>query len=457
MKADKIFLFENESVGKAILRLALPSVMGQIILVIYNMADTFFVGLSGSDVQITAVTMCMPAYMFLSAVSNLFGVGGASLISRSLGAERYDIARRASAFSVFGCVIVSLLYAAGCLAFLHPFADLLGGASAAVHEEAVRYLLIVIVIGGPFAAVNTLLSHLIRAEGRSLPASLGVAIGGLLNIALDPLFMFVIMKPGCEVVSVAAATLLSNCIASAYYVIYLIRHHRDMVFSVRPRKSMFSGNIPREVIRIGIPACLMTLCENISYALLNNRMALYGHAAQAGIGVAKKINMLAHSIVRGITHGVLPLIGYSFSSGNWQRMRKTVRVSSVMSITIACVLTGISLVFADGLIGLFIQTDGDSLRYGSTFLRILCVGAPFSAWAYTVISFFQAAGRMGSATALALLRKGVVDIPLMFLYRAFFAARGLVLATPAADLICCVTAAVLYAVFCRRTCPPSLL
>ena len=208
---------------------------------------------------------------------------------------------------------------------------------------------------------------------------------------------------------------------------------------------MFSNDIPKEVIRIGVPACLMTLCENLSYALLNNRMAFYGPAAQAGIGVAKKINMLAHSIVRGMTQCVLPLIGYNYAFGNIPRMKKILRYSSVISILLAFLCMSVSLIFSESLISLFIQTEGESLHYGTVFLRILCVGAPFSAWAYTVISFFQATGHMHRALLLALLRKGIIDIPLMYLFNALLQANGLVLATPAADFICCVVAAILYA------------
>ena len=450
MKAEKLYLFEKESELKAIFRLALPSIIGQIILVIYNMADTFFVGLSGSDSMITAVTMCMPAYMFLTAISNLFGIGGASLISRSLGAGKQDIAGHVSAFAVWSCLSVSVLYALGCFLFLHPFINVLGGAAAPIHREAAKYMLIVIVFGGPVTAVNTLLSHLIRAEGRSFPASLGISLGGILNILLDPLFMFVLLGPGMEVLGVALATLVSNLSTLVCYAVYLLRHHRNMVFSFRPRRAMLENGIPKEVLRVGVPACLMTLFENISYALLNNRMAFYGPAAQAGIGVAKKLNMLAHSIVRGMTQGVLPLIGYNYSSGNHRRMRKIVRYSSLISISIAVLCMVTCLLFANGLIRMFIQTAGDSLRFGSTFLRILCIGAPFSAWAYTVISFFQATGRTGSALALALLRKGIIDIPLMFLLNTLFKAQGLAAATPAADAVCCVIAVILYTAFMQK-------
>lgn len=444
------YLFEESPVLKSILSLALPSVIGQIILVIYNMADTFFVGLTESDVSITAVTVCMPAFMFLSAISNLFGVGGASVISRLLGLGRKKDAGRAAAFAVWGCLAVTAVYSLGAFLLMDVFINLLGGSASGVHEEACRYLLVTVVIGGGVTSLNTLFSHLVRAEGRSLQASLGIVIGGVLNIALDPLFMFVILKPGNEVLGAGLATMLSNCGALVYYIIYILTQRKKMVLSVRPSLSMFRESIPKNVISIGIPACLMTLCENISYAVLDNLMSAFGTATQAGIGVAKKVNMLAHCIVRGMAQGVLPLIGYNYAKGNRVRMKHTVYISAAMSVAVSLLCMGTCFLVPDVLIGVFIPNGSESHAFGTVFLKIMCVGAPFSAWAYTVISFFQATGRMSKSLVLALLRKGVLDIPMMFILNMIRPIYGIVCATPAADIICCMAALVLFAAFIRK-------
>ena len=444
------YLFEESPVIRSVLSLALPSIIGQIILVIYNMADTFFVGLTGSDAAITAVTVCMPAFMFLSAISNLFGVGGASVISRLLGLGRKKDASSAAAFAVWGCFAVAAVYSLGVFFCMDGFVDLLGGSADGVHGQARNYMLVTVVTGGCVTSVNTLFSHLVRAEGRSLQASLGVVIGGVLNIALDPLFMFVILQPGNEVLGAALATLLSNCGALLYYIVYILLQKKKMVLSVRPRLAMFRDSIPKNVISIGIPACLMTLCENISYAVLDNLMSAFGTATQAGIGVAKKVNMLAHCIVRGMAQGVLPLIGYNYAKGNRVRMKHTVYISAAMSVTISLCCMAICFLVPDVLIGVFIPNGSESHAYGTVFLRIMCIGAPFSAWAYTVISFFQATGYMAKSLVLALLRKGVLDIPLMFILNMIRPVYGIVCATPAADIVCCLAALVLFAAFIRK-------
>lgn len=443
-------LFERTPVIKAIAALALPSVMGQIILVIYNMADTFFVGLTGSDAMITAVTVCMPAFMFLSAISNLFGVGGASVISRMLGMQDKQSARRTSAFAFWGCLCVTILYSFGVWLALDGFVNLLGGSAPEVHSHARAYMMVAVIGGGVVTALNTLLSHLVRAEGRSMQASLGIIIGGILNIALDPFFMFVVLKPGNEVLGAALATMVSNCGALIYFVVILFRNHKSMVLSVKPERAMLSHGIPKNVISIGIPACLMTLCENISYAVLDKMMSVAGVATQAGIGVAKKVNMLAHCIVRGMAQGVLPLIGYNFASGNKKRMRSTVYLSAAMSITISTLCMVACIMFSKPMIDIFLQSGTESHAYGETFLRILCIGAPFSAWAYTVISFFQATGHMMKSLVLALMRKGILDIPLMFILNRVLPVYGIVAATPAADILCCGMSVILFVVFIRH-------
>lgn len=443
-------LFERCPVPRAIFKLALPTVIGQIILVVYNMADTFFIGLTGSDAMITAVTVCMPAFMFLSAISNLFGVGGASVISRALGKHCPEKAEHTAAFALWGCIAVTLAYSLGAYLMRDTFINLLGGGDAAVHAYAVEYLICTVVLGGLCTALNTLLAHLIRAEGRSLQSSIGITLGGILNMVLDPLFMFVLLPKGNETLGAAIATALSNVLATLYFVAVIRMNHQKSAMRFKPSRAMFADQIPADVMSTGLPACLMTLFENISYAVLDNLMSLAGTAMQAGIGVAKKVNMLAHCIVRGMTQGVLPLIGYNYASGNHRRMRATVLLSTLASVTMASLCMAVCLCLSRQLIGVFIQHGSESVVYGAKFLCILCLGGPFSACAYAFISFFQAVGKGMRSFLLAILRKGVVDIPLMFVLNAVLPVYGIVWATPIADVICCLTAIAFFVAFMKQ-------
>ena len=442
-------LFEEMPVFRAVLSLAFPTVIGQIILVIYNMADTFFIGRTGSNEMLTAATVCMPAFMFLSAISNLFGVGGSSVIARCLGKGDTGRAKNTASFAFWGCMLLTALYSLGAWLLLDPFVDLLGGSAPEVHGLAAEYLLVTVVLGGYGTSMNTLLGHLVRSEGRSLQASVGIALGGVLNIGLDPLFMYVLLPPGREVLGAAVATALSNAIALLYFVVVVRRNHGRSVLRFRIRPRMLKDDIPRDVMTAGLPACLMTLFENISYAVLDNLMARAGTLYQAGIGVAKKVNMLAHCIVRGMAQGVLPLIGYNYASGNHRRMRQTVLLSTGLSVAMASLCMVINLCFSRPLVGIFIQNGSASVTYGAQFLRILAIGGPFSACAYAFISFFQATGEGMKSFILATLRKGVLDIPLMFLLQRLLPIYGIVWATPIADVACSAVAVCLFVRFLK--------
>ena len=426
-------LFEHSNVTQAILRMAVPTVIGQIILVIYNMADTFFIAQTGNDAMITAVTICMPAFMFLSAISNLFGVGGASVIARLLGLRAGHKVGLASGFAFWGCLLTTALYSL--LAWLgrDVFIDLLGGTNPEAHRAAADYLFYTVICGGAVTATGVLLSHLIRAEGRALHASIGIAL-----------------PPGKEAMGAAAATTLSNLISLLYFVVILLYNKKKSFLSFRPTKEFLGQRIPASVFSAGVPACVMTLFENISYAVLDKLMSFNGIEMQAGIGVAKKVNMLAHCTVRGIAQGSLPMIGYNFAAGKFTRMRSAIRVSHTLAVATASVCMAASLLWARPLIGIFIRNGSASLDFGTLFLRVLCVGGPFSASAYTYISFFQATGEGGKSFLLALLRKGIVDIPLMFLLRRLLPVMGIVMATPLADALCCVVANLLFAAYMRH-------
>ena len=443
-------LFESAPILQAILTLAIPTVIGQIILVVYNIGDTFFIGMTGNDAMLTAVTICMPAFMFLSAISNLFGVGGSSVISRALGAGNAKRAGDTAAFAFCGCLITVFIYALSAWLFMDRFINLLGGSDIAVHAQARKYLLITVVLGGTFATMGTFFAHLVRSEGRSLHASIGIALGGILNLILDPIFMFVLLPKGEEVMGAALATGLSNLISMCYFTA-ILRHNRSRsVLRLRFSREMFADGIPSSVFTCGLPACLMTLFENISYAMLDNLIAVGGVAMQAGIGVAKKVNMLAHCMVRGMAQGVLPLISYNFAANNHQRMRRAVLISTGISIGLASICMVVSLAFNRQLVGLFIQNGSDSLYYSAHFLRILCIGGPFSACAYAIISFFQAVGSGFKSFVIAILRKGVLDIPMMFLLNRIYPIYGIVWATPIADILCCAAAICLFCAFLHK-------
>lgn len=330
------------------------------------------------------------------------------------------------------------------LPFIHLYIKLLGGTAKAVHGYAAQYIFITVAAGGLCTSLSALFSHFICAESKGLEASLGIAPGGVLNIALDLLFMFHIMAPGQEVLGAAIATALSNLISLVFFIALMIKHRKQSVLSFRPSLIRFGDGILIDIPTAGLPACIMTLCENLSYAVLDKIFSASGIMVQAGIGVAKKINMLSHSMVRGMR----PLIAYNYASKNYRRMRHAVSLSIRISISCAMVCMLCYLTFSRQLIAIFLSEGSEAVVYGIKFLRIPCIGAPFSACAYCCISFFQAVGKGRNAFLLAVMRKGVLDIPMMFLLNRLCPIFGATCATPIADA--CYTASVIMILYFLR-------
>lgn len=463
-------LFEKAPILKAIFVVALPSILGQLILVIYNLADTYFVNLASqtsfyasqglTEALQAGVGVCMPIFMLLSAISNLFGIGASSVMSRSMGKKNFERAKNSSRFAFYGCLITTIVYCLLVLAIINPITDFLCGNSNPMTQVFARkYIIITVISFGLPTAMNTFFSHIVRSEGKSFHASFGIALGGLLNVLLDWIFIMYIFKEDA-VMGAALATGISNFVALLYYIFLFIRLRGQTNISFKFSKKMFADGICGEVLTIGLPACLMTFCENVSYFLLDANMALVSTeaavntAALAGVGAAKKVNMFAHSIARGMTQGVLPLIGYNKSSGKRVRMRKIFFTATAITCGISIVCLVINVLAAGPLCSVFSLND-DALKLAQQYLIIFSIGAPFSAFAYSVISFFQAVGKAWRSLILALLRKGILDIPLMYILPLFPAMEyipgsAIVWATPIADIICCITAAVLIIYYLKR-------
>ena len=422
-------LFESIPVKKAVITMAIPTVLSQLVHVLYNMADTFFIGQLNDPAQVAAATLSMPPFLFLTGIANLFGIGGASLISRRLGQKRPESARRCAAFSIWGGFVVALAYGLVILLFRDRLLPLIG-TNEATYPLVYQYLLWTTVIGAVPTVMNTLFSHLVRTEGKAKSASFGVTLGCVLNILLDPLFIFV-FKMG--IMGAAAATMVSNGIAMLYFVILILRD-RETVISLHPRYFTLGERIPSEILITGFPSFLMVLMSFLSNTFLNTLVSGYSNEAMAGMGIAKKIDMVGFAIAQGMTQGVLALIGYNFAAGNRERMRDTIKTTLLYSTGIAAVFTVLLFLFAPVITRSFIQNE-QTVAYGSRFMRVMCVTCPAASVTMMVVTVFQATGEKLRPMLVSMLRKGGLDIPFMLLYNALTGVEGIAYATPTADLL----------------------
>lgn len=427
---EKQRLFTTVPVGRAVISLAVPTVLAQLITVIYNMADTFFIGQLGDPDQVAAATLAMPVFMFLTGFANLFGIGGASLISRCLGADDRERARQTSAFCVWAAALLALLYGLAVLLLRDTILPLLGtdGNTAAFCGD---YLFWTVSVGAVPTVLSTCLAHLVRAEGYSGRASLGVALGGVLNILLDPIFIFLL---GMEIRGAALATMLSNGAAMVYFLVFLFRIRKSSTITLSPRCLCLGRGIPAEVLAVGLPSFLMTLMSTLSNLTLNKMIAGYSNEAVAGMGIAKKIDMMAFAIAQGMTQGTLPLIGYNYSSGDHRRMLSALRVLLLDCLLVAAAGMALMLLAAAPITRCFID-DAATVSFGCDFLRIVALACPSTALNFLAITIFQATGKKFQPLLLSLLRKGGLDIPLMLLFDHLAGISGIAWATPLADLL----------------------
>lgn len=443
----KTELFERVPVPDAVMRLAVPTILSSLVMVLYNLADTYFVGMLDNPVENAAVALAAPVLLAFNAVNNLFGVGSSSMMSRALGRRDYDTVYRSSAFGFYCCIICSVLFSAICTIGKTPLLGLLG-ADAQTAASTAGYLKWTVTFGATPAILNVVMAYLVRAEGASLHASVGTMSGCLLNIILDPLFILP-WGFGMGAAGAGLATFLSNCAACLYFFILLYRKRGNTYVCIRPSMFRFRKEIVRGVFGVGIPASIQNLLNVTGMTVLNNFTSAYGADAVAAMGITQKINMVPMQISMGLSQGIMPLISYSYASKNVKRMKETLLfVVKIAMGFIVTVSVGYFL-FAGNLIRLFMENEA-IVMYGTKFLRGFCLGLPFLCMDFIAVGVFQASGLGKHALVFAILRKIVLEIPALFLLNAIFPLYGLAYAQFAAELILAVSAvAVLVRLFRR--------
>ncbi len=427
-------IFEEYPVKKAVAAMIVPTIISQIIIVLHNIADTWFVGLTNDPDMIAAISLCLPVYAFLSGFSNLFGVGCAGIMARALGKNDHSSAKKSFSVAIYGAVAISLLYSLVMFFFSEPILYLIGADSETIGFS-VSYTFYIIVLGGLPAILSAAMAHLIRAVGHSGRASFGMTLGAVLNIFLDALFMFVILPKGMEVEAVAIATALSNLTAFVYFCVFIFRNRNNGVFSLRIERGETVENFRRlgAILKGGLPSfCLVTLAM-VSNSVLNSMMSALGSEAVAGIGIVRKIDQLAHAVNQGVTQGMLPLAAYCYSSKKFDRMWAVVRCSAVVTMAVSLFSFVLSELIPVQLSSLFIK-DPLTVQYSSEFLRVICIAVPIYSFIFVIIALFQASGRSVVPFLLSILHKGTIDIFLMFVIRSNFELKSILWATPISEI-----------------------
>ncbi len=437
--AEKVRLFEQVPIPKAVMTLAVPTIVSSLVMVLYNLADTYFVGMLNDSVQNSAVTLAAPVLLAFNAVNNLFGVGASSMMSRALGRKEYDTVRRSSAtgfyFALFSAVAFSLLYTS----LRGPFLRVLG-ADGTTEAATGAYLRWTVTCGAVPSILNVVLAYLVRSEGASLHASIGTMSGCLLNIALDPLFILP-QGLGMGAAGAGLATFLSNCVACGYFFVLLFVRRGKTYVCVNPAMMRPKRTILLGIFAVGVPAAIQNLLNVTGMTVLNNFAAPFASDAVAAMGIAQKVNMVPVQIALGFSQGIMPLVGYNYASGNAARMKKTVLFAGKIILAFMAVVTVGYYVGAGKLSALFMENP-TVVGYGTRFLRGMCLAMPFLCMDFLGVGVFQSCGLGRNALLFAVLRKLVLEIPALVVLNHFFPLYGLAYAQFTAEVVLAVAAVV---------------
>lgn len=432
-KADQERIFESLPVPSALRVMIVPAVISQLIVLIYNMADTFYVGQTNNPYMVAAAALILPVFNITLCLAGLAGIGGGALISRLLGENRKEEARRVSVFSLYLAILIAAVFALGMGIFMKPLLNLLG-AGENTYEYARQYAFCVIVAGGIPTVLSNVLSNLIRSIGYSRQAGTGIVLGGLLNIALDPLFMFVLLPHGYEVLGAGAATCLSNCIACVYFIVVVCRMGKESIVTFHPKAGRPERESIAAVFTVGIPSAVATLLFDLDYVIIDKLMVSYHDLALAAIGIVLKVERFPLNVGIGICQGMMPLVAYNYAAGNKKRMEDTIRISRMLGLTIAGISILLYEIFAVQFIRLFIS-DAQTVEMASAFLRIRVLATPLMFLSFFTVYLFQAFGMGKRSLFLGMMRWLVFNIPMLFLLNAVFGMYGIVWSQVTADTL----------------------
>jgi multidrug efflux pump len=435
-KKEQLAIFANAPIPKAVMTNTVPAMVAMLMVLVYNLADTFFVGQTHNALMVAAVSLATPVFLLFMALGTIFGIGGTSVISRSFGAGKKDYARKVSAFCMWGSVITGLIMVAVIFAFMTPILKLIG-ASAKTMGYARQYLSIV-TLGGPFVLIANCFANVVRAEGKPGTAMVGQFLGNILNIVFDPIL---ILGLGWGVAGAAIATAVSNVVGAGFYIVYLT--FGKSMLSIRPKDFTMRDGVLKEVFAIGIPASLGDILMSVSNIVANALIAGYGDMAVAGFGVAMKVTMITGMICIGFGQGVQPLLGYCVGAKNAGRFKKALRFSVAFAFGLSTVMTVLCYLFTKSIVGAFL-TNPAAFAYALRFARILLTTSFLFGMYYVFLNALQAMGEAKRALVINLSRQGFIYIPALFVMNAVFGVSGLLWAQPVADVLSVLLVILLY-------------
>ena len=428
-------LFEKAPVSKAYFKMALPVVMSMLVSLVYNMVDTWFIAQTQDTALVAGVSLCAPMFTLMVAMGDIFGLGGSSLLSRLLGKGEEQRVRHVSAFCCYGALLWGILVGAVMLLLRTPILTLLGAKSDTMDSATAYYNYLA--LGAPAVIFTLVPSNILRTEGMAMASMVGSVTGALVNIVLDPIFIFG-LKMGAG--GAALATVLSNVVSAVMFIVLLATRSKKL--SMRLRDCSVQGAELREILVIGFPASITNLMQSFAMMLTNRFLLPYGTENVAALGIALKVNMIVMLIMVGFAFGAQPLLGYNYGAGNRDRLREILKFDVLVQLVFSGVMTVLFLWLAPHIIRIF-MSDAGVVQAGSRILRCMVLTMPLMGIILVCTTLFQAAGKAMPAFLLSISRQGVALLLCMVVLSWLFGFYGVILAQAAADTVSFLLALVL--------------
>lgn len=428
-------LFEKAPVSKAYFKMALPVVMSMLVSLVYNMVDTWFIAQTQDTALVAGVSLCAPMFTLMVAMGDIFGLGGSSLLSRLLGKGEEQQVRHVSAFCCYGALLWGILVGAVMLLLRTPILTLLGAKSDTMDSATAYYNYLA--LGAPAVIFTLVPSNILRTEGMAMASMVGSVTGALVNIVLDPIFIFGLnMGAG----GAALATVLSNVVSAVMFIVLLATRSKKL--SMHLRDWSVQGAELREILVIGFPASITNLMQSFAMMLTNRFLLPYGTENVAALGIALKVNMIVMLIMVGFAFGAQPLLGYNYGAGNRDRLREILKFDVLVQLVFSGVMTVLFLWLAPHIIRIF-MSDVGVVQAGSRILRCMVLTMPLMGIILVCTTLFQAAGKAMPAFLLSISRQGVALLLCMVVLSWLFGFYGVILAQAAADAVSFLLALVL--------------
>lgn len=420
-------LFARAPIPRAYFKMALPVVLSMLVSLVYNMVDTWFIAQTQNTALVAGVSLCAPMFTLMVAMGDIFGLGGSSLISRLLGQGEKQRVRHVSAFCCYGAILWGVLIGAVMLLLRHPILSLLGAKSDTMDSAMAYYCYLA--LGAPAIIFTLVPSNILRTEGMAVASMVGSITGALVNIVLDPIFIFGLnMGAG----GAALATVLSNVVSAVMFIVLLCTKSRRL--SMGLRDCSVQGAELREILVIGFPASITNLMQSFAMTLTNRFLLPYGTENVAALGIALKVNMIVMLILVGFAFGAQPLLGYNYGANNRDRLRGILKFDILVELVFSAVMTVLFLIAAPQIIRIF-MSDESVIRAGSRILRCMVITMPLMGIILVCTTLFQAAGKGMPAFLLSISRQGVALLLCMVVLSWLFGFYGVILAQAAADVV----------------------